>query len=101
MRFLGRFLLLVALAAVGFSIHCEGEQQGPAVERTDGEVRSVDRFDKEGRRHGLQQVFVRGVLSSEWMVEHGTPIWRKEYNADGTLREHWVEDGDYQLVPAR
>ena len=98
MRTLGKLLLVVALTAIGFSIHCEGEK-GTAVERTDGEVRSVNRFDKEGRRHGLQQVFVRERLSSEWMVEHGTPIWRKEYNADGTLKEHWVEDGDYQLVP--
>ena len=99
MRFLGKLLLVVALTAVGVSIHCEGEQ-GPTVEKTDGDVRTVDRFDKEGKRHGLQQVFVREKLVHERMIDHGIPIWQKEYNPDGTLREHWVEDGDYQLVPA-
>lgn len=92
---------ILVLVSLTVFLWTAGEEPSAArkVEKTDGPVRTVDRFDANGRRDGLQQIFVNGRLSHERMIEGGIPVWRKEYRPDGSLREHWAEDENYILSP--
>jgi hypothetical protein len=74
-------------------------QQAPAKITISGQCKKVERFDKDLRLHGLQEFWVGGVINHERMVDHGQVLWRKEYNGDGSLKEHWTEGEDYNLTP--
>lgn len=90
--------LSVGVLILAFLVHPEPQPGSHTVKRIEGMNCEIERFDEDMRLHGLQQVFINGVINHERMVEHGQVLWRKEYDLDGKLIEHWVEGSDYILT---
>lgn len=101
MNRIGWVLFAFSVGFFALSVFTPESSSTHTVERIKDGVRTIERFDDQGVRHGLQEAWVDGVLSHERMVEHGQVLWRKEYDPDCSVKEHWVENESHLLVPVK
>lgn len=81
------FALAIGVFALAVWLNPNPSQFGShTIETIEGNMRTIDRIDAEGNRHGRQEIHVDGVMVYEAEVEHGHLLWLKEYNADGSLK---------------
>ena len=97
--------LLFALSWAGFGLMTvTAPEQNPAshtVEKIDGDSRTVEQLDEQGRMHGRQEWWYKGKLVQVRIVEHGQVIEDTEYRDDGSIKDKWVEGDDYTLHRTR
>lgn len=67
------------------------------VETINGNTRTIDRIDSDGNRHGLQQIYVDGVLVHESRVDHGQVLEITEWNPDGSVKFRSRENAAYDM----
>lgn len=67
------------------------------IETINGNTRTIDRIDSDGHRHGLQQIYVDGVLVHESRVEHGQVLEITEWNPDGSVKFRARENAVYDM----
>ena len=90
-------LAVLAVAVVALSVSTTNTTVRPVVVRS-GHLVKYLHLDEQGRRHGICEHYVDGVLTRRQLSHHGQWVWIKEYWPQGTVKMHRYERWNYDVV---
>src|SRR5688572_13163946 len=98
MRNVMLFTLVLGMVVLSLMLAPPATIEIHTLERVEGPARTVERFDADGRPHGLQEYYIDGKPSQTINYFHGQVTEHIIYEPDGAVREHWKESDNYEFI---